>query len=135
MSEATPDLLSLGCGGLEQPPQRVLEGWQKAGAAHAPVLTRCSCCGHLLDENLPDHWEALVASAKAWRAARDDAGIRVHPHALGIHEGSVPRAMREHKISELDQTEAMLRERSLIYVAATPARDVLAVTWSGKRSP
>lgn len=58
-----------------------------------------------------------------------------HVLLFGIHEGSVPRVMKEYEISEQDQTDAMLRERSLIYVAATRARDVLAVTWSGKRSP
>ncbi|WP_434967409.1 3'-5' exonuclease [Janibacter indicus] len=58
-----------------------------------------------------------------------------HVLLFGIHEGSVPRAMREYEISEQDHADAMLRERSLIYVAATRARDVLAVTWSGERSP
>lgn len=43
--------------------------------------------------------------------------------------------MKEYEISEQDHADAMLRERSLIYVAATRARDVLAVTWSGERSP
>lgn len=57
-----------------------------------------------------------------------------HVLLFGIHEGSVPRAMKEYEISEQDHADAMLRERSLIYVAATRARDVLAVTWSGERS-
>ena len=58
-----------------------------------------------------------------------------HVLLFGIHEGSVPRAMKEYEISEQDHADAMLRERSLIYVAATRARDVLTVTWSGERSP
>ena len=58
-----------------------------------------------------------------------------HVLLFGIHEGAVPRAMKEYEISEQDHADAMLRERSLVYVAATRARDVLAVTWSGKRSP
>lgn len=57
-----------------------------------------------------------------------------HVLLFGIHEGSVPRAMKEYEISEQDRMDAMLRERSLVYVAATRARDVLAVTWSGNRS-
>lgn len=57
-----------------------------------------------------------------------------HVLLFGIHEGSVPRVMKEYEISEQDRVDAMLRERSLIYVAATRARDVLAVTWSGERS-
>lgn len=30
--------------------------------------------------------------------------------------------------------DALLRERALVYVASTRARDVLAVTWNGKVS-
>ena len=72
MSAASSDPLSLGYGCLAQLAKRVLEDWQKAGAAHAPVLTRFSCCGNLLGETLPDpHWEALRSSAKAWQAAQD----------------------------------------------------------------
>lgn len=72
MSADSSDPLSLGYGCLLQLAQRVLEDWQKAGAAHAPVLTRCSCCGHLLGETLPDpHWEALRSGAKAWQAEQE----------------------------------------------------------------
>ena len=35
---------------------------------------------------------------------------------------------------EEDHAEAYLRERSLLYVAASRARDELVVTWSGQRS-
>jgi hypothetical protein len=52
----------------------------------------------------------------------------------GVSEGAVPAAMRSEKYSEDSFTDAMLRERSLLYVAATRARDVLVVTWAGKKS-
>ncbi|WP_446664146.1 3'-5' exonuclease [Flexivirga sp. B27] len=57
-----------------------------------------------------------------------------HVLLFGVHEGSVPSALKDYKSSEEDFADAMLRERSLLYVAATRARDVLAVSWNGERS-
>lgn len=58
-----------------------------------------------------------------------------HVLLFGIAEGAIPRSLRDYEVSDLDFADAMLRERALLYVAATRARDVLAVSWSGKRSP
>lgn len=58
-----------------------------------------------------------------------------HVLLFGIAEGAIPRSLRDYEVSDLDLADAMLRERALLYVAATRARDVLVVTWSGKRSP
>lgn len=52
----------------------------------------------------------------------------------GISSDSIPAAMREQRYSEDAWADALLRERSLVYVAATRARDELAVTWTGKPS-
>lgn len=57
-----------------------------------------------------------------------------HVLLFGIAEGAVPRALKEYDTSEADMADALLRERALVYVASTRARDVLAVTWSGTRS-
>lgn len=57
-----------------------------------------------------------------------------HVLLFGVAEGSVPRSLRDYESSEADLADAMLRERALVYVASTRARDVLAVTWSGERS-
>jgi len=57
-----------------------------------------------------------------------------HVLLFGVHEGSVPHALKDYKSSTQDFADAMLRERSLLYVAATRARDVLAVSWSGEKS-
>ena len=57
-----------------------------------------------------------------------------HVLLFGVHEGSVPNALKDYKSSEEDFEDAMLRERSLLYVAATRARDVLAVSWHGEKS-
>ncbi|SCE02879.1 hypothetical protein GA0115245_138538 [Streptomyces sp. di188] len=56
---------------------------------------------------------------------------------LGVGEGAVPFA-RETTPREGDapQHEAgLLRERCLLFVACTRAREALSVTWSGAASP
>lgn len=52
----------------------------------------------------------------------------------GVDETHVPSAASLRAVPEEEKDEAMLRERSLLYVAASRARDELVVTWSGKRS-
>ncbi|ANS29902.1 putative ATP-dependent DNA helicase [Rhodococcus opacus] len=52
----------------------------------------------------------------------------------GIDDTHVPSAATLRAVPEEERAEALLRERSLLYVAASRARDELVVTWSGKRS-
>lgn len=52
----------------------------------------------------------------------------------GIDDAHVPSAATMRSVPEEEQPEALLRERSLLYVAASRARDALVVTWSGKKS-
>ena len=52
----------------------------------------------------------------------------------GIDDAHVPSAATMRTVPEEEQPEALLRERSLLYVAASRARDALVVTWSGKKS-
>ncbi|MGW4535412.1 3'-5' exonuclease [Nocardia sp. NPDC004340] len=52
----------------------------------------------------------------------------------GIDESHVPSRAATNSVPEEEQAEALLRERSLLYVAASRARDELVVTWSGKKS-
>lgn len=52
----------------------------------------------------------------------------------GVAEGSIPAALQNEKYADDAWADAMLRERSLLYVAATRARDELVVTWSGVKS-
>jgi hypothetical protein len=51
-----------------------------------------------------------------------------------ISEGSVPLPAAFYEIAAEDHADAMLRERSLLYVAASRARDELVVTWKGNPS-
>lgn len=52
----------------------------------------------------------------------------------GIDEAHVPAKAALAAVPEEERGEAELRERSLLYVAASRARDQLVVTWSGRRS-
>ncbi len=52
----------------------------------------------------------------------------------GVDDTHVPSAATLRSVPEEEQAEALLRERSLLYVAASRARDELVVTWSGTKS-
>ena len=53
---------------------------------------------------------------------------------FGVDQGAIPRPLRDEQYSEDAWADALLRERSLLYVAATRARDELALSWSGDPS-
>jgi len=53
---------------------------------------------------------------------------------FGIDQGAIPRPLRDEQYAEDAWADALLRERSLLYVAATRARDELALLWSGDPS-
>lgn len=52
----------------------------------------------------------------------------------GADDKHVPSPAALRNIPDEERTEALLRERSLLYVASSRARDTLVVTWSGQRS-
>lgn len=52
-----------------------------------------------------------------------------------VSKNAIPRPLRDKQYSDADSDDALLRERSLLYVAATRARDQLAISWSGEASP
>ncbi|WP_027860123.1 UvrD-helicase domain-containing protein [Marmoricola sp. URHB0036] len=52
----------------------------------------------------------------------------------GADAGSVPAAYALRDLPEAEREDALLKERSLLYVAATRARDELVVVWSGEPS-
>jgi superfamily I DNA/RNA helicase len=53
---------------------------------------------------------------------------------FGVDQGAIPRPLLDERYAEDAWADALLRERSLLYVAATRARDELALTWSGDPS-
>ena len=52
----------------------------------------------------------------------------------GADDKHVPSPATLRHLPDEERAEALLRERSLLYVASSRARDALVVTWSGKRS-
>ncbi|MHA7181622.1 3'-5' exonuclease [Arthrobacter sp. MDB2-24] len=53
---------------------------------------------------------------------------------FGVSDQYLPAAHQSKNLAPAEQADALLRERSLLYVAATRARDGLVVSWSGKPS-
>lgn len=53
---------------------------------------------------------------------------------FGVDHEAIPRPLREEKYADDAWSDAMLLERSLLYVAATRARDELALSWNGEPS-
>ena len=53
---------------------------------------------------------------------------------FGIEAAAIPRSHRDEQFAEEAAADALLRERSLLYVAATRARDELALSWNGDPS-
>ncbi|MEA9986069.1 3'-5' exonuclease [Subtercola sp. RTI3] len=54
---------------------------------------------------------------------------------FGLDDKTLPSATAVKFLPETERADALLRERSLLYVAATRARDQLAYSWNGSRSP
>ncbi|WP_280265617.1 3'-5' exonuclease [Nocardia wallacei] len=52
----------------------------------------------------------------------------------GVDDAHVPAMPAIGSFPEEEQKDALLRERSLLYVAASRARDQVVVTWTGRRS-
>lgn len=54
---------------------------------------------------------------------------------MGVTQEKIPASVEGYGYSEPDKEDAALRERSLLYVAASRARDELVVTYKGEPSP
>ena len=93
----------------------------------------------------------LAQHGKEVRAVDREAAGRGRPVVMTMHrakglefrkvllfdvsKNAIPRPLRDQQYSDADGDDALLRERSLLYVAATRARDQLAISWSGEASP
>ena len=53
---------------------------------------------------------------------------------FGLNQDSIPMGLKAYDYDETELSEAQLRERSLLYVAASRARDELVITYSGEPS-
>lgn len=124
----------------------VLKGWlaeEDITPETVAVLARSRNQGLKLKEQLADRGVTVAVTEPG-------AGFVGHPLVLTMHkakgmefsrvllfdvsEGSIPNAWALKGVAPEELDDAMLRERSLLYVAASRARDELVVSWAGKPS-
>ncbi|TFD88576.1 DNA helicase UvrD [Cryobacterium lactosi] len=125
----------------------VLKGWladEDITPETVAVLARSRNQGLKLKEQLADRGVTAAFTEPG-------AGFVGHPLVLTMHkakgmefsrvllfdvsEGSIPNAWALKGVAPEELEDAMLRERSLLYVAASRARDELVISWAGKASP
>lgn len=82
-----------------------------------------------VDKNAPTPGQSLVMTMHRAKGMEFSRVVLV-----GADEKHVPLPATLRNVPDEERAEALLRERSLLYVASSRARDALVVTWSGKRS-
>jgi superfamily I DNA/RNA helicase len=82
-----------------------------------------------VDKNAPTPGQPLVMTMHRAKGMEFSRVV-----LAGADEKHVPLPASLRNVPEEERAEALLRERSLLYVASSRARDALVVTWSGKRS-
>ncbi|MGQ9351428.1 3'-5' exonuclease [Mycolicibacterium gilvum] len=82
-----------------------------------------------VDKNAPTPGQPLVMTMHRAKGMEFSRAVLV-----GADEKHVPLPATLRNVPEEERAEALLRERSLLYVASSRARDALVVTWSGKRT-
>ncbi|MBU8827095.1 3'-5' exonuclease [Mycolicibacterium goodii] len=82
-----------------------------------------------VDKNVPTPGQPLVMTMHRAKGMEFSRVI-----LAGADEKHVPLPATLRNVPEEERAEALLRERSLLYVASSRARDALVVTWSGKKS-
>jgi superfamily I DNA/RNA helicase len=100
-------------------------------SVYAPMLEKNNIQYKIIDPNIIDEGEG-VRLATMHRVK----GLEFsHVIIAWVNEGIVPPKTLLNKMHvEVSRNDAILRERSLLYVAATRARDYLIVTSYGVRS-
>lgn len=144
-----PPVTAIGVRTLADEYRRVadlLAGWRAEG--HAPettgILVRTSAVGQNLQRNLAELGEEtrLVVDDKPVDGGRPlvmtmhrAKGMEFRKVILfGISDAAMPLGYVMKLLPEADQADALAKERSLLYVAATRARDELVVIWEGTPS-
>lgn len=82
-----------------------------------------------VDKNAPTPGQPLVMTMHRAKGMEFSRVV-----LAGADEKHVPSPATLRNVPDEERAEALLRERSLLYVASSRARDALVVTWSGKRS-
>lgn len=82
-----------------------------------------------LDKNTPSPGYPLVLTMHRGKGMEFSRVI-----LSGADDKHVPSPATLKNVPDEERAEALLRERSLLYVASSRARDAMVVTWSGKRT-
>lgn len=82
-----------------------------------------------VDRNAPTSGQPLVMTMHRAKGMEFSRVI-----LSGADDRHVPSPATLRQVPDEERAEALLRERSLLYVASSRARDALVVTWSGKRT-
>ena len=125
----------------------VIKGWL-ADDAISPetvaVLTRSRNQGLKLKDQLADRGVTAAVTEPGDAAVGHPVVLTMHKAKgmefsrvllFNVSEGSIPNAWALKGVVAEELGDAMLRERSLLYVAASRARDELVISWAGKASP
>ncbi|MEK8226460.1 3'-5' exonuclease [Oerskovia sp. M15] len=123
---------------------RIVRGWIDAGDAPETIglLVYTQAVAGKLQSGLADNGvEARFVSSEATVDKGRPVIMTMHrskgmefKRVLLFGLDSVPGLQRLSQLPEADRDDARLRERSLLYVAATRARDELVVMWKGEPS-
>jgi len=129
-------------GWLEEAERAAEEGKHK----EVRVGVMCRTRGQLsrVVSGLADHGIDAVQTKNAELASREQVSVMTmhgakgmeftHVILMGVGKEIMPLRFRLKNLSEEDARAALQRERSLLYVAASRARDALVVTTVGERS-
>lgn len=122
---------------------RTIAEWKSSGVGDSiAILGRTTLSLKRLQRQLDDRG---ITTAPYGEAAKPGIPQLVTMHSakglefsrvvlFDVSEGSIPLPLALQGLSGSDLDDARLRERSLLYVAASRARDELVVTWAGKAS-
>ena len=124
----------------------VIKGWladDEISPETVAVLTRSRNQGLKLKDQLADRGVTAAVTEPGDAAVGHPVVLTMHKAKgmefsrvllFNVSEGSIPNAWALKDVVAEELEDAMLRERSLLYVAASRARDELVISWAGKPS-
>ena len=126
---------------------RIVKGWLGADlpSVHIGVLTRSRRGVNALADHLQSHDIEVTTQRAGLSSLNANVSVMTMHNAKGmefthvilasVSEKAMPRVGGYAAQPEAEQKDALQRERALLYVAASRARDELVVTMSSKASP
>ena len=127
-------------------PERINHWLDADNASEVRIGVMCRTRGQLsrVVAGLADHGIDAVQTKNAELASHEQVSVMTmhgakgmeftHVILMGVGKEIMPLRFRLKNLSEEDARAALQRERSLLYVAASRARDALVITTVGERS-